>query len=351
MKFTRILPTAAVLLASALQLQPSTASAGEIVLATWGGTWGKAIAEQAIAPFEKATGVKVKVISGVSLANIQMIAAQRASPKIDLVMTTTMDGTTAFEDGLLAPLDAKEIPSLATLPASGIRKDKEGHTMFAGMWMYPYGIAYRTDKVKNEIKCWKDLWRPDLKNRVGVSSPKYMNAYFLLMANKLAGGKETDVSGGLNLVKTMGSNLVAVIDDSAAQQRLLAQEEVWAVPMLSSAAYKMIDEGVPAKFVVPCEGAPAGMDVIALVKNGPNAADAKKFIDFYLKPDTIANVTRQLKITPVNRNAKITPEHAKYTVSDADFGKLLSFSEQETVKSRAKWQDAWDREIAPLTRR
>ena len=60
------------------------------------------------------------------------------------------------------------------------------------MWMYPYGIAYRTDKVKPEIKCWNDLWDPRLKNKVGVSSPKYMSGYFLLMTNKMAGGTEAE---------------------------------------------------------------------------------------------------------------------------------------------------------------
>ena len=345
------LPICSAALALAALLASPVAGASEIVLATWGGTWGKAIAEQAIAPFEKATGVKVRVISGVSLANIQMISAQRASPKIDLVMATSQDAVTAYEDGLLAPLDAKEIPALSALPDSGVRRDKSGAAMFAGMWVYPYGIVYRTDRVKTDIGCWKDLWRPDLRNKVGVSSPKYMNGFFLLMANKLAGGTEADVGPGLSLVKSMGQNLVAVIDDSAGQQRLLAQQEVWAVPMVSSAAYKMIDEGVPAKFVIPCEGAPAGMDVIALVKNGPNGTDAKRFVNFYLGAETIANVTRELKITPVNRQARITPEHARYTVSDADFRKLVSFSEQAAASGRAKWQDAWDREVAPLTRR
>jgi putative spermidine/putrescine transport system substrate-binding protein len=149
----------------------------------------------------------------------------------------------------------------------------------------------------------------------------------------------------------MGANLLAVIDDSAAQQRLLAQGEVWAVPMLSSAAYKLIDDGVPARFVIPCEGAPAGLDVISLVKNAPNAAEATKFIDFYISAATIAAVTDQLKITPVNTQAKLTPAHAKYTVSKDDFGKLVTFSEQAIIKDRAAWQDAWDRDIAPMTKR
>jgi spermidine/putrescine-binding protein len=336
-------------MAAALLTGP--AAAAEVVLATWGGAWGKAITEQAIAPFEKATGVKVRVISGVSLANMQMVAAQRAAPKIDLIMSTVQDAVVAYNDGLLSPLSAKEVPNLAALPDSGIRRDASGAPMFAGMWMYPYGIAYRTDKIKGDIKCWKDLWQPALKNKVGVSSPKYMNGYFLLMANKMAGGTEADVAPGLAMVKTMGQNLVAIADDSATQQRLLAEGEVWAVPMISTPAFKLAEDGVPAKFVVPCEGAPAGLDVLSLVKNGPNPGDAKKFIDFYISPSTIAALTAELKITPVNRSAKMTPEQAKYTLSDADFGKLTTFSDKAIADNRAKWQDSWDREIAPMTKR
>jgi putative spermidine/putrescine transport system substrate-binding protein len=351
MRLNRLAAWLGVFAAGALFSGAASAADREIVLATWGGTWGKAITEQAIAPFEKATGVKVKVISGVSLANMQMVAAQRANPQIDLIMSTSQDAVNAYGDGLLAPLDPKDVPSLANLPEFGVRRDSAGKPMFAGMWIYPYGIAFRTDKVNPEIKCWKDLWNPRLKNKVGVSSPKYMSGYFLLMSNKMAGGTEANVTPGIDSVKTMGPNLLAVIDDSAAQQRLLAQGEVWAVPMLSSAAYKLVDEGVPAKFVIPCEGAPAGLDVISLVKNGPNPADAKKFIDFYISAGTIAAVTNQLKITPVNSQAKITPEHAKYTVSKDDWSKLVSFSEQAIIKDRARWQDAWDREIAPMTKR
>jgi len=323
----------------------------EIVLATWGGTWGKAIAEKAVAPFEKASGVKVRVISGVSLANMQMVAAQRTAPKIDLIMSISQDAVKAHGDGLLESLDPKDIPNLAQLAENTVRPDAAGRPLFAGMWIYPYGIAYRTDKVAGELKCWKDLWQPALKNKVAVSSPKYMNGYFLLMANKVAGGSEADMAPGMASVKQMGANLVAVADDSAAQQRLLAEGEAWAVPMLSSTAYKLVDDGVPVRFVMPCEGAPAGMDVVSLVKNGPNPTDAKKFIDFYISPPIIAALTQELKVTPVNRQAKIMPEHAKYTVSDADFQRLVSFDENVLIKSRADWQDTWDREIAPMTRR
>lgn len=348
---SRLLASIGAALLAGAAMSGSALAQKEIVLATWGGTWGKAITDKAIQPFEKETGIKVKVISGVSLANMQMVAAQRDNPQVDLIMVTVQDAVNAHNDGLLSSLDPKEIPNLANLPESGFRRDAAGKPMFAGMWVYPYGIAYRTDKITTPIKCWKDLWGPSLKNKVAVSSPKYMSGYFLLMANKMAGGSEADIKPGIEHIKQMGANLLAVVDDSAAQQRMLAQGEIWAVPMLSSAALRVADQGVPAAFVIPCEGAPAGLDVVALVKKAPHEADAKKFIDFYISTATITAVTEELKITPVNTKATLSAEHAKHTVSKDDFARLLSFSETAIIKDRAGWQDVWDREIAPMTKR
>lgn len=336
------------ILATLLVAIPGAGFAKEIVLATWGGTWGKAIQDKGAAPFKDQSGITVKMISGVSSANMKMIAAQRDNPQVDVVMLTSQDAIRAYQDGLLEPLTAADIPSLKDFPAFGVPKDQSGNVMFAGMWVYPYGIAYRTDKLTKGISCWKDLWDPALKNKVAVSSPKYMNGYFLLMVNHIAGGTPENVDPGIARVKAMGQNLLAVADDSASQQRLLAQGEVWAAPMLSSSALKMIDQGVPAKFVIPCEGVPAGMDAIGLVKKAPHAADAKKFINAYLSAAIIAGVTEQLKVTPVNEKAKISEAHAKIAI---DKSKVVPFSDAAIVKNNPAWQEKWNREISPMTKR
>lgn len=336
------------LAAAILTTAPNTGGAKEVVLATWGGTWGKAINDKGATPFKTNSGIAVKMISGVSSANTKMIAAQRDNPQVDVVMLTSQDAIRAYQDGLLEPLTENDVPSLKDFPAFGVPKDASGKVMFAGMWVYPYGLVYRTDKLKKDITCWKDLWDPGLKNKVAVSSPKYMSGYFLLMINHIAGGTPENVKPGIARIKQMGQNLLAVSDDSAGQQRLVAQGEVWASPMLSSSAYKMIEQGVPAKFIVPCEGTPAGMDVIALVKKAPHAADAKKFINAYLSGPIIAKVTEELKVTPVNEKAPISPEHAKFAM---DKKKVVPFPDLAIVKHNASWQEIWDREISPMTKR
>jgi putative spermidine/putrescine transport system substrate-binding protein len=266
-------------------------------------------------------------------------------------MATSQDEVRAYNDGLLDSVDTKDVPNLAAIPAFGLRHDAQGRTMGAGMWVYPYGIAYRTDQNLPELKCWKDLWNPGFKDKVGVSSPRYMNGYFLLTINRIAGGTEANVQPGLDRIHQMGGNLLAVLDDSATQQRLLASGEVSAVPMISSSAYKLMDSGAPVRFVIPCEGAPAGLDTLSLVKNAPHKDAALKFMNFYTSAKIIGAVAAELQVMPVNDQVKTPGTPPKYALSKSDMAKLMTFDDQSVVRNQDVWTAAWDREIAPMTKR
>lgn len=340
-----------ILLSVAITFSASTAAAAEeLVLATWGGSWGKGIQEQIIDPFTEETGITVNVISGVSQANMQMVRTQRSNPQVDAITMVTQDAVSAYKDGLLAPVQPTDVPNIEALDALGVERDADGNPMFAGIWMYPYGIVYRTDQIDWELQSWEDLWDPRLKNKVAVSSPKYMSSYFLLMANQIAGGNEQNMDPGFEKVKQLGDNLVAVSDDSAAQQRLLAQGEAWAVPMISGAAYKVIEQGVPARFVIPTEGAPTGVDVVALVKDGPNATAARKFVNFWLQADHSAAVAEAVGVMPIPRSdgSDNSGGTSKYALSEDELDRLVTFDYSAYNANKDDWLKRWQREIAPM---
>ncbi len=327
-----------------------TAVAQEIVLATWGGAWGKAFQEAAIEPFQKATGIKVKVIYGVSSTNLAQVAAQKDKPQIDVITMVSGDGLAAWQRGLTASLDSKDIPALSEMAEVALRRDKDA-IIFAGMWTYPMGILYRTDKLNPGITSWWDLWDARLKNKVAVPSPKYANAHFLAIINRLAGGTEDNADPGFAKIKALGQNLLADVADDVTPQRLLAQGEVWAAPMLSAGAYKVIDQGVPVAFVIPKEGAPAGMDVIALVKGGPHPAEARKFLDYFIGAEALTKTCEILKLSPLNRKVRLSPEAAKRAVSAEEMKQLVVLDEEAINRNKAAWLERWSKEISPLTSR
>lgn len=99
----------------------------------------------------------------------------------------------------------------------------------------------------------------------------------------------------------------------------LANGDLCVVQTLFSSAYKLNLELKEAKssvdiaVVVPEEGAPMWIDMIAIPKSAPHVANAYKFINFLMRPENIAKVTNH--IYDLNSNVAsvkhLTPEARK----------------------------------------
>jgi putative spermidine/putrescine transport system substrate-binding protein len=323
----------------------------QVVMATWGGFVGQLFKDSMADPFAKKTGVTVDMLAGMSLSNYQRMMAERKHPQIDVITLTSTDAQRAYDQGLTEGLDPKEIPNLKVGKDVGIHLDAKGLAPFGPLYMYPYGIIYRTDKVPFPITKWTDLWDPRLKNKVGVNSPRFMLGYFLLSINRIAGGNEADIRPGIAKIKSLGPNLVAVLDDDNSQVQALTDGEIWVEPSMESHAAKIIGDGVPAKFVFPADGTPAGMDVIALVKGAPHRKEALAFINYALSLEALGKLDSGMKVTPTNPDVQLTPEAAKFAVTDAQRKQLIFFDDGAITRNRAQWLETWDREIAPMIAR
>lgn len=340
-------------LAAAALLAAGNASAasGEITLATWGGFYAKTFQETLNEDFTKETGIRVKMIPGVSAANYQLVASQRDNPQIDVIMLVADRAFIGVRDGLLQPFSAEDIPNVEGVVEGAVHRTEDGRYGYAGMFGSIYGLGYRADLVPFEIDEWADLWRPELKNKVGVSSPRHMSAFFLLTMNKMAGGNEADVTPGLEKVRTLKENLIAVNDDGPAQVRMLAQGEVWATPLMSGAAAKAKDDGVPITWVLPKEGAGVVVNVIALVKNSPNPEGAKKYINHVLSASAIKKVSDALSSTPLRKDVEPSAEAAPFSITPGTVDRALYFDNAAIVADLGTWMQEWDRKIAPLVSR
>jgi iron(III) transport system substrate-binding protein len=98
--------------------------------------------------------------------------------------------------------------------------------------------------------------------------------------------------------------------------------------------------GFPVDVTVPCEGTGDALGGMAIIANGPSAAEARVFYDWALTRNAqeLANRTKNL-ILPANAAAEVRPEAARYTtapmvnVDPARFG-----SPAEKKRLLARWQ-------------
>lgn len=329
---------------AALAAGPTGAAADEITMATWGGSFGKAFQKYWAGPFEKATGTKVKMIFGGSATNKQKVAAEKNNPKIDVVTLVTGDAIDAYQRGLTVALDRGKIPNISQLMDIAVKKGDDGKIFGAGLWITALGVAYRTDKVKSDIKSWMDLSNSQLKNKVGLPSPKYSNAHFVWWSNRLAGGQMTDISKGMNWLKGLGGNVILEFDGSVQVLKQMSQGEIWVAPMLDVTASRL---KVPYKFVVPKEGGVGNVDLIVQVNNGPNPSAAAKFINFIIDKTQAGAICGELKVKCVNKGVS----GGKSLISDSDVERLSPPPDGFINKNKALWLETWAREVTPLSKR
>jgi iron(III) transport system substrate-binding protein len=105
--------------------------------------------------------------------------------------------------------------------------------------------------------------------------------------------------------------------------------------------------GFPVDITLPCEGTGDTLGGMAIIANGPNPADARKFYDWALtrSAQELANRTRNL-ILPANRAAEVRPEAARFATAptiEIDAAKFGAPAEKKRLLAR------WQREIGDAT--
>ncbi len=97
-------------------LSGAAQAATELTVIVYGGSfeagWKKAVIE----PFEAANpDIKVRIATGLTMETVAMMRAQKADPKIDVIMMDEVGAAQANAEGLYQPLDVKTIPNMAKL--------------------------------------------------------------------------------------------------------------------------------------------------------------------------------------------------------------------------------------------
>ena len=101
--------------------------------------------------------------------------------------------------------------------------------------------------------------------------------------------------------------------------------------------------------VIPEEGTLFQINAVTLVKNAPNSAAAKKFVDYMLSPVAQKAFAETMFYGPTNKQVQLAPEVAK-RISPSDMSKVIDVDWLELAKIRDKVTQDWRRQIIPLSR-
>jgi putative spermidine/putrescine transport system substrate-binding protein len=291
---------------------------------------------------EKKLDIKVLYEGTNSLTNLQKMKADKASPKISVVIMDDPVMLPAAAEDLITPMSAKTIPNLADLIDGAQHQD--------GMWanyQKPWaGIAYSTRRMKTPPKSWAEIWDAQFAQKIIVPSLSNTEGFWtLLAAAHLETGKpykeaQYEIDAAFKKAKSLKPNLLNVYANAPQAINLVEQGEAWMIGGQFS-AYTLIRkaDGSPVDLAVPTDGAFVMPSGIAKVKGAPAGDLSDAVIDFFLSPAAQTILAEKAFVAPTNTT---TPKPAGFP----DSAKLFAPDWAHIAKNRASWVDRWAKEMS-----
>jgi len=296
----------------------ATKAGGTLTLFTWEGMFPQEVLDG----FTKETGIAINYnnfdFDETMLAKLE--AAKGGD--YDLVIADDYIIETVIAEGLAQKLDKSRIKNFANINPvyqGQFYDPKDEYTV-------PYGagvqtIVFNPDLVKIDIKGYKDLFDPALKDSVGViANYRVING----LALKVLG--ESYNTEDVSKIEAAGKKLlelapnIRVIKDDNLQDDLISGEISAAVMYTSQVtAAKLANPNL--KVVYPQEGIGFGIMANFIPSKAPNADAAYEFIDYILRPEISAQCFEWLGYYSTNLAAdeKINDAYKEFLTLPADF--------------------------------
>jgi len=286
----------------------SFAASGKVVVVT---SFPKDLSEKFKAAFEqKYPGVTVEIVGKKTTAGIKYIQETKSNNGTDLFWASAPD---AFEvlkgDGLLAKYTSK-VKGIPSKVGSYPINDPDG--FYTGFAAAGYGMMWNTRYLKaNKLpapKEWIDLTKPIYFGHTGMSAPSRSGTTHLTVETILQGD---GFDKGWAKMKNISANFKTVTASSFGVPDGVNSGDFGIGIVIDFFGLSSIGGGFPVEFVYPTITTlvPANIGVI---KNAPNSANAKLFIDFLLTPEG-----QTILLDPKIRRLPVNPE--TYSKAPKDF--------------------------------
>jgi len=272
--------------------------------------WSEYIPQAVLDGFTKETGTKVNYETYAS--NEEMLAKMLPSKgKYDLIVPSEYVVEALIKRNKLEPLDKSKIPNFKNIlkEFTGFPFDPENK------YSIPYmtgsvGIVVNTDKVKDDIKGYKDVFQEKFKNRIVALND---NREIVSWALSTAGIDINDVTpetiARIKPILKEWLPLVKVYDSDSPKTALLNGDVDLGVVWGGEAAI-LYKQDKKFKYILPAEGAHRFIDNIAMPVGAPHPDAALAFINYILQPEVSRLISEAFPYTNPNVEAQklLSPE-------------------------------------------
>lgn len=279
--------------------------------------WSEYVPQGVIDGFTKETGIKVNYETYAS--NEEMLAKLvSGAQRYDLIQPSEYTIEALVKEKGLKAIDWSKVPNYANIGDQYKHLPHDPQDQYSVPWMAgTVGIVVNTDKVKDDITGYKDVFQEKYKGRIVVlDDPREIVSWALATIGK---GPNDVTPENLEAIKPILKQwlpLVKVYDSDSPKTALLNGDVdigiVW-----SGEAALLYNENKKFKYVLPSEGAHQFIDSLAIPANAPNPEAAMLFMNYILRPEVSKLISADFPYTNPNLAARklLSPEEQQNPAS------------------------------------
>jgi putative spermidine/putrescine transport system substrate-binding protein len=336
---------------------PAASAATDLSVLGWGGAYQDALAKWVNAPFRSATGAKVAFqAQGKAAQSLAKIQTEKANPTVDVWLTTAALPLLLAKSGGLEELTVEKIPNLANVAPVAVQK-YQGKVYAAGIHLQANLLIVDRERIKTFIpnytpamlKSWTFLYRPELKNQVGLGGFEGQYGASSIVITKPYGGSEYQEEKFFAAMRKVAPNVHMIKPGSVGWVQPFLSKEVVAAEGDAVDAAALLKAGAPVDVAAPLDPLSIVLDYVVVIKNGPAGADlAIKYVNEMLQPSVAGPYCSEIGSYSPNRRAVVTPPRGMPVPSPDEISKGWLINYDVAIANYDKWNERYKKEVIPL---
>lgn len=277
--------------AAALSLAGAASAAGELNVFNW----GEYINPEVLKAFEAETGIKVNLSTYSS--NEEMLAkVQGGTTGYDIVFPSVWMQDIMAKLNLLEKTDINQYEGFKNIDPTFLRakSDPQGEYCLPYAWG-TVGIVYNKKVLGKDITGWNDLLATVKEKGLKIGLLDDMRE--VISVGLILNGKDvntTDPNDLAQAAETVIAMKPVVSAFSYDTRPMVMAGELAAAHAFVGAMIDVFANPDLEGYVIPEEGATMYQEDICVLKTSPNKDNARKFLEFYTKPEIVAlNIAQQ----------------------------------------------------------
>lgn len=286
---------------------------------------GEYYPESVYTNFEKEFGVKLNI--DYYEEEEAVIKAIRENPgKYDVVTITDGLVKRLVNEGLLAPIDKKNVPNFKNIQDNFINPKYDSLNRHSVPYLFgTTGILINTKYIPEDTDSLEVLWNKNYAGKIGMtaSPSEVVGATSKYLGQDLIPKDNFEWNNVRDFLLEQ-KPLIYDYGDLPVLGEPILLEEIIATQAYDGDALVLMEQSDNLKYFIPKEGGAYWIDTLAIPRDAKNKYNAEIFINYILRQDTLTEISNYTKFISTSKEVE---EIRGISLSKEDYEKLELFSD------------------------